>query len=303
MPALLETTFVKPVIVYRGMTSPALKDSITQDGRTVDMTGASVSFYLRPLVSRVPVINGAAGLPLAPADQNGNNVEYQWVSGDVASEGQYMAWWRFTPSGGVAAETPEFPLYVTDHGPGDGVRTGAIADGAGDYLPTTYAALRDSDDFGDRRIQHKATLIQVKIMGAAVDPDVESQSYSLALLDYFSKRLALELIQPGIDYWSRQQRTSTTQGPTEIVSYPDIIGSLERLADRLRSELADDWRELALLVPNLTQRRVEALPISSLDDATRPWLAKPVTKNPYLTLPLDAGAWFYDELIYFPTFA
>lgn len=303
MPALLETTIVKPVVVYVGLTSPPLKDSITQQGHVVDMTGATVSFSMRPLLSRTPVLS-TAGSPIAPADADGNNVEYQWQPSDVANEGQYMAWWRFTLSG-VTSETPEFPLNITDHGPGDeGVRTGAIADVVGDYMPITYARLRESGDFGDRRVQRLATLLQIKILGSAVDPDQEIH-YDPNLLEYLGKRLALELIKPGRDYWARQHRTVTAQSPTEISSYPDMLAALDRLHEQLCEELAEDWRQLRYLVPGLVQRRVEALPISSLDDPSRPWLAIPATKSPYLMPPLETGIWagLGDNLGIYPFFA
>ena len=283
MPAsVLQSTIVGAVIVRLGVTDPPLTDSIQQNGKAVtDITSAS--FFMRPLLSRTPVINGATANLIT--DSFGNNVSYQWASGDVTNEGEFSGWWQFIRSSSPNQQSsPEFPIIISDHGPGLRTPTGAILDGVADHMPITFAALRDEPKFGDRFLQRYATLIQIKLTGTYVQPDQEIVQYPLPQLDYFSKRVALALCTPAIDYWARQRKTVTAQSPTEISSYPDMIAALEKLRERLHRELIDDWRQLRYDAPGLTQRKVEVLPMSDL--ACVPMK----TKSPYLFPRLVAGA-------------
>lgn len=291
----------KAIVLPVGVVDPPFTDTITRNGALVDLTEATVKFYMRPLLSRKAVIEGESGEVISPPDTEKNNVRYHWTEGDVANEGEFMAWWSFTKAG-LSEETPEFPITFTSHAPGIGTETGAIADGAADYMPLTYAALSNDQDFGDRRIQKYATLIQLRITGTSVQPAEESSNYNEAYLAYFSKRLAFELCGPGIDYWGRQVKTTTAQSPTEISSYPEMLEALDRLRNRLRIELEQDWRDLAFLVPTaLPQRRAVPMPSNSFEFAERPEangrLQKlnmpygPVTKNPYDTQRLQTGWW------------
>jgi hypothetical protein len=298
MPAsVIESTISNAVVVRLGVTDPPLTDAISQNNRVVEDL-QEVFFYMRPLLSRTPVINGATGSVINPADQFGNNVSYQWADEDVATEGEYSGWWQFTrssvDSGGSQEASPEFPIIITDHGPGLRVPTGAILDGVADHMPTTFAALRDDPRFGDRYLQRYATLIQIKVMGQAVEPDNEITQYALPLLDYFSKRVAHALCTPAIDYWGRQRKTITAQSPVEVTAYPDMIQALELLRDRLHRELIEDWRQLRYDVPGLPNRKVEVLPMSDMnwrDDRGFMHAIPPKTKDPYLMPNLLTGVW------------
>lgn len=300
MPTLLDTKPIRQTIILPvGIIDPAFTDIIKQGERTIEDI-EEVKFYMRPLLSREPVIKGEKGGKIEPVDEEGNNVKYQWTLENVSTEGEYMAWWWFKREKNEY-ETPEFPITFSDHGPGTGVKTGGIVDGASDHLPTTINALRNENNFGERRLQKYATLIQIRVTGTYVQPDEEISLYSLPLLDYFSKRLAFELCSPGIDYWSRQHKTITAQGPTEISSFPEIIKSLENLRERLRCELEQDWRDLRFLVPKLPQRRAIPMPSSSMEfeecteqNGTLIRRESPrgyMTKDPYLTQPLKTGYW------------
>lgn len=299
MPALLETRPIRQAIILPvGIIDPPFTDIIKQGESTVSGI-EEVKFYMRPILSRIPFINGEAGSKIEPFDNEGNNVKYQWTIEQTA-EGEYMAWWLFKKEGN-AYETPEFPLTFSDHGPGVGVKIGGIVDGAADHLPVTFNALRNESNFGERRLQKYATLIQIRVTGTYVQPDEEIERYSLPLLDYFSKRLAFELCSPGIDYWGRQHKTITAQSPTEISSYPEMIKVLENLRERFKEELAQDWRDLKFLVPKLSQRKAIAMPSGSIEfeectqqngnlirrEAPLPYMSK----DPYLTQPLQTGYW------------
>lgn len=278
MPTTLDTSVRNPIILPLGVIEPPFTDTIEKvtsgaGKETVPPTSIKeVKFYMRPLLSRIPSINGIAGKVINPVNDEGNNVQYEWEAKDRAEEGEFMAWWGFTEKegGGKEQQTPEFPIIISDHGPGTGVETGAIVDGVSDHMPITADALKKSSSFGERRMQKIATLIQLRVLKSYVQPDEELKAYELPLLNYFSKRVALELCTPGIDYWSRQHKTATTQGPTEITSFPDMIQGLEKLRDRLVVELEENWRELAFFIPGIKQRKPVPMPASSLEFCERP---------------------------------
>jgi hypothetical protein len=300
------TTFIStkvsnnPVIVRLGVTHPPLTDTILRGQETINTEGIEVKFFMRPLTSRVPLINGELGESIWPKDAEGHNVKYQFVESDVAVEGEYFGWWGISKDSEYE-ETLEFPIIISDHGPGLGIKTGAIVDGVADHMPTTLYALIKDPNFGERRVQKYAVLIQERVLGKAVEADEEAEVYPLVQLDYFSKRLAFELCSPGIDYWARQARTKTAQSPTEITSYPEAITALEKLRDRLCKELEQNWRDLQFLVFKLPQRKAVPMPASSLEfdegweaNGNLKRLSRPrgyVTKDPFDNQPLYTGYW------------
>ena len=276
-----------PAIVYQDDPGTFL-DQITFNGSTVDMTGATVLFFMRSLASRYPVLDGNDAAPIAPADQYGNNVGYAWqVPTDVAVEGEFFGWWRYTLPGSESLETPEFPILITDHGPGLATQTGPIVDGISVVMPITFNALRNDVRFGDRWLQQAANMAQWRIFGSVSPPDIEADTYHPLVLDYLSKRVALALIKPGVDYWSRQQKTVTTTQTSEVASYPDMIASLRELGRGLRHELTQEWRDIQALVPGLPQRHVMPYPTTSLACQGQSY----VTRDPSEMPPLLTG-WF-----------
>lgn len=275
-----------PVVVQLGTTFPSLYGLITYNGQTVDLDGASAVFFMRPLTSRTPVINGEAAVPITPPDANGNNVRYDWQTSDTAIGGEYMGWWGYEFPGGSLAETPEFAIVITDHGPGYGTQTGAVVDGVGQWMPTSLEALRRDSNFGDRFLQAHADYIKRVVLGTVAAPDQEIL-LDPALIEYLSKRTAVRLITPAIDYWSRQYKSVSAQGPSENASYPDMIASLEALNTRLCAQLPSDWLQLQALVPDLPQLRVETAPKSSLGDPSP--FNRPRTPDPNRTRPPALG--------------
>jgi hypothetical protein len=260
MTTVVDSSIKSPIILPIGVAYRFTDRIVKNDKEAVKIE--SVKFYMRSYLSRIPNINGATGEVIN--NELGDNVAVDLTSEELSSEGEYFAWWSFVTEK-EEFQTPEFPVVITDHGPGTGVETGAIVDGVSDHMPVTVNALKKSPNFGERRIQKIATLIQIRVLKTYVQPDEEITAYELPLLDYFSKRVALELCRPGIDYWARQLRTATKVEPTEISSYPDMIQTLEKLRDHLVIELEENWRELAFLVPGLKQRKAVPMPASSLE--------------------------------------
>jgi hypothetical protein len=285
---LLNQSTRPPVVQTVGVTQPNLYGIISApDGGTIVWNqGDTVTFFMRPLLSRVPVVSGAA-TTISPADSEGHNVLYAWQSSDVALEGEFMGWWGYVPFGGSLAETPEFRVIITDHGPGYGSPTGVVVDGLSMSIPITAERLRQAPEFGDRFLQAHADYVKRIVMGVVVSPDLEVE-YDPALVEYLSKRTALRLISgPAQDYWARQYRQVSAQNPSEQATYPDMLQSLETLRRRLGREVVQDWRQLQYLVPGLPQLRVEPAPASSLGHDHR--RRRPVTRDPNQTRREETG--------------
>jgi hypothetical protein len=284
-----------PVIVYTDAPG-SLYDSILVAGRVQDMTGATVLFYVRPLQSRVPLLNGVTGVPIVPPDNSGNNIRYDFQPSDITTlggEGDFMAWWKFTLPSLAPQETPEFPLLLSDHGPGTGTQTGAVVAGATAFMPITLDNLRRDERYGDKWLQQQAEVIKLRVLGTSITPDTED-TIETVLLDYLSKRLALQLIPAGIEYWSRQMRTATSTATSEVTSYPDMIASLKELGSRLCCELEQQWRDLLVLQPGLAVRTVIPMPASTLGDPNQPWISGYNTRSPRVTDILKTGGWGWD---------
>lgn len=285
-----------PVVVNQGAPSSLYDTIYTSAGGVAPMAGATVLFFMRPLASRTPSIAGSPAIALSPPDNDLHNVRYDWTTPNVATEGDFFGWWRFTlAGGGTPQETMEFPILISDHGPGLGTQTGAIVDGVRMYLPITFDYLQRDKRFGDRALQQNAELIKAKVLGYTVTPDQE-QGLELVLLDFLSKRVALELITPGIDFWSRQMKTATSTNTQEVSSYPDMIASLKDQRLHLAHELTNDWRDVKLLVPDVPQRKVVPMPVSSLAGLPH------VSRNPQQMPRLHTGNrwWTFDGLGTFP---
>ncbi len=270
------------IVLPVGRMSPDLRDTVAaQDGSPPSPWPAtSVLFSMRPLLSRAPVVNGAAGYAVDPPDVDGFNVGYAWSVGDRAVPGEFMAWWGYVLSGGSLEETPEFPIIISDHGPGLGYPIGVVVDGMTEFLSVTVENMRHDPSFGDRFLQRVADRAKRDTMGVVVTPDAEA-AYDPALVQYLSMRAAILLVPSAKEWWGRQYKTLTSQGPVEIASYPDMIATLDRVRLDLMRDAADLWRQLQFIVPNLPQRHVQATPASSLGDPGP--LNQPVTPDPYMT--------------------
>jgi hypothetical protein len=268
----------------------SIYDSIILNGQVIAMVpGATVSIFVRPLISRAPVINPSVpnAITIYPTDQDGNNVRHDWLTTDISSlgEGDFMAWWQFVLPGFGPKDSPEFPIYIGDHGPGVGSQIGMIVMGVTAHMPLTLSALRKDERFGDLWLQQQAEVIKWRVLGTTVSPDSES-GLGIVFLDYLSKRLALQLINPAIEFWSRQWKTASSTQTSEVTSYPDMIASLKELAPRLVRELTQEWRDLMVIQPGLAMRTVTPLPASTLSGLLDPGY---VTRNPLRTEGLMTG--------------
>ena len=101
--------------VFVGNTSPSVLDTISVAGAAQDLTGATVRFRMRPVHSTALKVD-APGVVVTPA---AGVVRYDWVVGDLDTEGRYAAWWQVTFASGRIQDTPEFDIDVEAHDPLD----------------------------------------------------------------------------------------------------------------------------------------------------------------------------------------
>jgi hypothetical protein len=73
--------------IVQNDTKPYLEFEITQDGTPVDLTGATVKFYMKDAVSGSIKINGAT---CSITDAVNGKCRYVWQSGDTNTIGTYL---------------------------------------------------------------------------------------------------------------------------------------------------------------------------------------------------------------------
>lgn len=108
------TLTLSPIVHALGARQPPVYGTILADGAPVNLTGATVTFYMRPVGSATPKVTaGAAVVDNATT----GDVHYSWAAADVDTPGAFVGWWRVTQAGGQYEETPEFGILITAHAP------------------------------------------------------------------------------------------------------------------------------------------------------------------------------------------
>ncbi len=83
----------------RGATSPAISDVLQDsDGTPLDLTGATVTFWMGPLSGTV--------VQLGTATITGATVTYSWGTADLDTPGLNGAYWQIVYSGGAIEKMP-----------------------------------------------------------------------------------------------------------------------------------------------------------------------------------------------------
>ena len=115
-----------------------------------------------------------------------------------------------------------------------------IALAARDELPETWDALLEAPTFGDAALERRLNTLMYRAFGSAAGRRGTGVACHQCLISYLGKRLALELIIPGIDYWSKQA-LSLSAGERESKAYKDRAEDLKEL----RKLLLDDTSNAA----------------------------------------------------------
>jgi len=88
-----------------------------------------------------------------------------------------------------------------------------------------------------------------RAFGTTLD-DAEQEDLDPVLVSYLGKRLALDLIIPGIDYWSKQV-LSLSAGERETKAYKDRAEDLKELRKLLIDETAKMLPEIDQALPQI----------------------------------------------------
>jgi hypothetical protein len=213
---------------------------------------------MRRVTSAVTSVDASATI----VDATTGSVKYDWVSGDTANDGEFVAWWKATLSTGKIFESPEFRVLIDAHSPGVNIVTGEIYNQAKQLMPVTWSALSSDQRYGDVMLMGRVNYIKYKLFATVVSVLSEATVYDPMVLDYAAKEVALQVIPTGIDYWMDQKNSIQTKGTQETATWPDRINALEKLHEWLLKEV----RDLRPEIDGLTVRRKGGYPKVSNDD-------------------------------------
>jgi len=130
-----------------------------------------------------------------------------------------------------------------------------IALEARDLLPETWEALAKADTFGPAALARRHNRIVSKIFGSVLD-DAEQEAYEALdgrIIEYAGKRLALAIVDPGIEYWSKQV-LSLGVWDRENSSYKDRADDLRKLRAQWIVDLAELLEEIEPELPLIPGR-------------------------------------------------
>ena len=124
-----------------------------------------------------------------------------------------------------------------------------------DELPETWDSLLEAQTFGEPALERRLNTLMYRAFGAVLD-DAEQALLDPILVSYLGKRLALELIIPGIDYWSKQV-LSLSAGERESKAYKDRAEDLKELRKLLLDETSKMLPEIEGLLPQIPRRATD----------------------------------------------
>jgi hypothetical protein len=127
-----------------------------------------------------------------------------------------------------------------------------IAVAARDELPETWAALLASPNFGEEALERRMNTLMYRAFGAPMD-EAEQEALSPVLISYMGKKLAIDIIVPGIDYWSKQA-LSLSAGERESKAYKDRAEDLKELRKQLVADTAALLGEVEAELPFVPRR-------------------------------------------------
>ncbi|HWI67539.1 MAG TPA: hypothetical protein VNS88_04100 [Nitrospiraceae bacterium] len=122
-----------------------------------------------------------------------------------------------------------------------------IALAARDELPETWAALLANPNFGEEALDRRLNTLMYRAFGTTLD-ESEQEDLSPAMISYLGKKLAIDIIIPGIDFWSKQA-LSLSAGERESKAYKDRAEDLKELRKQLVADAAALLPEVEVDLP------------------------------------------------------
>jgi hypothetical protein len=143
---------------------------------------------------------------------------------------------------------------------------GVIAERARGIIPVTWDALsRDTARFGETQLRIAVDSRKDEIFGAVVAPAAES-AYPLMVISYVAKLVALDLLDPGIDYWRNEPISVSATGTNENTTYTDPVVALEALRKSLLEQTRREWPLVKPLIPFTRVTNAPRARINTLDE-------------------------------------
>jgi hypothetical protein len=126
-------------------------------------------------------------------------------------------------------------------------------------MPVTWDALLGDPRYGDGLLRATIDTVKDATFGAVVAPAAEA-NYPLIVIDYVAKKVALQLINPGIDLWQREPVTVSATGTNENTTYVNPVDALKMLRESLLAETKAMWGVVGPLV-NFARVSSAAIPV------------------------------------------
>jgi hypothetical protein len=123
-----------------------------------------------------------------------------------------------------------------------------IADEAKDLMPETWYALAKSSRFGPGALERRHNAVVRKIFGQVLGEEDQESLHHL-VLEYAGKFLAFVLIDPAIDYWSKQIMSISVGERESARTYKDRVEDLKDLKKRWELDLANLYLQIEPLLP------------------------------------------------------
>jgi hypothetical protein len=159
----------------------------------------------------------------------------------------------------------------------------AIALSCRDELPETWDALLQAPTFGEDALLRRLTVLTYRAFGAEMEA-AGQENLDPVLVSYLGKRMALDLIVPGIDYWSKQA-LSHSAGERETKAYKDRAEDLKELRKMLLDETAKLLPEVQDLFPQIPRPATDTVRVLEAGFSTLHVTADPMGFPPLYGLP------------------
>lgn len=146
--------------------------------------------------------------------------------------------------------------------------SGEIAASAHGELPETWRALESDPNYGDDFLERKINSQMASVFGIPLSEE-EQDGLDVRVVDYVGKLVALQLINPGIDYWSKQ-KTLQSAGERENSGWADRSQALKDLRKYLLEETRTMYPEISDLIPDRRRTRTAVPVVTDIEVAHTP---------------------------------
>lgn len=153
-----------------------------------------------------------------------------------------------------------------------------IALHARDELPETWDALIEASSFGETALERRLDIVMYRVFGAVLD-QTEQDALSPLLAAYVGKMFALDLIIPGMDYWSKQA-ISHSAGERESKTYKDRAEDLKELRKMIFADAIALLPEVEVELPQIPKRLSDTFRVQEAGLLTAHVTSDPLTFPP-----------------------